>query len=194
MTDITAATETKIRQTLIDVALGRTPADTLLRVDRLLDTNTGLWREDVEIAIHGTRIAFVGPRGSFPGTAHETVSKPGLSAIPAPYRQAAAIDGASRLAVFRHIELPRIAGALSIVLLLRFVDSFMIYTEAFAINAGGPQDATTFVSLELGEDIKSFSYGRAAARAMLDFLIVLAVAWAFIRIRAGRSGTEGFGA
>lgn len=82
MTDITAATETKIRQTLIDVALGRTPADTLLRVDRLLDTNTGLWRENVEIAIHGTRIAFVGPRGSFPGTAHETVSKPGLSAIP----------------------------------------------------------------------------------------------------------------
>jgi len=122
------------------------------------------------------------------------LSYAGLSAIPAPYRQAAAIDGASRLAVFRHIELPRIAGALSIVLLLRFVDSFMIYTEAFAINAGGPQDATTFVSLELGEDIKSFSYGRAAARAMLDFLIVLAVAWAFIRIRAGRSGTEGFGA
>ncbi|WP_240497005.1 sugar ABC transporter permease [Thioclava sp. F1Mire-8] len=109
-----------------------------------------------------------------------------LSAIPASYRQAAAIDGASRLAVFRHIELPRIAGALSIVLLLRFVDSFMIYTEAFTINAGGPQGATTFISLELGEDIRSFTYGRAAARAMLDFLIVLSVAWAFIRIRAGR--------
>ncbi|MFN6005374.1 MAG: carbohydrate ABC transporter permease, partial [Paracoccaceae bacterium] len=78
----------------------------------------------------------------------------GLSAIPPAYRQAAAIDGASRWAVFRFIELPRIAGALAIVLLLRFVDSFMIYTEAFAINAGGPSDATRFLSLELGEEIK----------------------------------------
>ncbi len=104
----------------------------------------------------------------------------GLSAIPPSYHQAAAIDGASRWAVFRYIELPKIAGALAIVFLLRFVDSFMIYTEAFAINAGGPGDATRFLSIELGEEIKGFSYGQAAARATLYFLIVLAVVWAFV--------------
>jgi glycerol transport system permease protein len=104
----------------------------------------------------------------------------GLSAIPAAYAQAAAIDGASRWAVFRYIQLPRIAGALAIVFLLRFVDSFMIYTEAFAINAGGPSDATRFLSLELGEEIKGFSYGQAAARATVYFLMVLAVVWAFV--------------
>jgi glycerol transport system permease protein len=108
------------------------------------------------------------------------LSYAGLSAIPPAYRQAAAIDGASAWAVFRHIELPRLGGALAIVLLLRFVDSFMIYTEAFAINAGGPQDATRFLSIELGEEIKGFSYGQAAARASLYFLIVLAVVWAFV--------------
>ncbi len=112
------------------------------------------------------------------------LSYAGLSAIPEPFRQAAAIDGASRVAVFRHIELPRISGALSIVILLRFVDSFMIYTEAFAINAGGPHDATTFLSLELAADIGSYTYGRAAARAMLNVLIVLTVAWTFVRIRS----------
>ena len=104
----------------------------------------------------------------------------GLSAIPPAYRQAAAIDGASRWAVFRHIELPRIGGALAIVFLLRFVDSFMIYTEAFGINAGGPNDATRFLTLELGEEIKGFSYGQAAARATLYFLMVLTVVWAFV--------------
>jgi glycerol transport system permease protein len=108
------------------------------------------------------------------------LSYAGLSAIPPAYRQAAAIDGASRWAVFRHIELPRLAGALMIVLLL--VDSFMIYTEAFAINAGGPHDATRFLSIELGEEIKGFSYGQAAARATLYFLIVLSVVWAFVTI------------
>lgn len=104
----------------------------------------------------------------------------GLSAIPPAYKQAAAIDGASRWAMFRFIQLPKIAGALAIVFLLRFVDSFMIYTEAFAINAGGPDDATRFLTLELGEEIKGFSYGQAAARATLYFLIVLAVVWAFV--------------
>ncbi len=104
----------------------------------------------------------------------------GLSAIPPAYGQAAAIDGASRWAVFRFIQLPKIAGALAIVFLLRFVDSFMIYTEAFAINAGGPSDATRFLTLELGEEIKGFSYGQAAARATLYFLIVLAVVWSFV--------------
>lgn len=115
----------------------------------------------------------------------------GLSAIPPAFHQAAAIDGASRWAVFRHIELPRIAGALAIVFLLRFIDSFMIYTEAFAINAGGPNDATRFLSIELGEEIKGFSYGQAAARATLYFLMLLCVVWAFVvTTRQPKGGAE----
>ncbi|QEW19595.1 Adenine deaminase [Marinibacterium anthonyi] len=80
--EITAAGEARIRRDLIDVALGRSPADTLLRLDRLLDTHTGLWREAVEVAIAQGRIAYVGPHGSFPGTAVRTVDRPGLSAVP----------------------------------------------------------------------------------------------------------------
>ena len=44
-----------------------------------------------------------------------------LRAIPEPFYQAARIDGASRWAVFRHIELPKMRGVLTIALLLRFV-------------------------------------------------------------------------
>ncbi|WP_068118869.1 adenine deaminase [Tropicimonas marinistellae] len=80
--EITAAGEAALRRDLIDVALGRRPADRLLRVGRLLDTGTGLWRADVEIAIHSGRVAFVGPSGSFPGTALETIEKPDLAAVP----------------------------------------------------------------------------------------------------------------
>lgn len=107
----------------------------------------------------------------------------GLSSIQPAFYQAAAIDSASRWAVFRWIELPQIAGVLWIVVLLRLVDSFMIYTEVMTINAGGPNDATTFLSLELGEDIKAYSYGSAAARAMVDFLFVLTLVWAFVKLR-----------
>jgi glycerol transport system permease protein len=103
----------------------------------------------------------------------------GLSGISFDYYRAAAIDGASRAAVFRYIQLPKISGVLSIAALLRFVDSFMIYTEAFRMNAGGPNGATTFLALDLGEDISAFNYGPAAARASVCFLFVVTVAWMF---------------
>ena len=52
----------------------------------------------------------------------------GLRAIPDAYYQAAAIDGACKFAVFRYIQLPKLRGVLMIAVLLRFMDSFMIYT------------------------------------------------------------------
>ena len=115
----------------------------------------------------------------------------GLSSIQPAYYQAAAVDSATRWAVFRWIELPQISGALWIVLLLRLVDSLMFYTEVRAINAGGPNDATTFLSLELGEDIKAYSYGTSAARAMVDFIFVLTLVWVFVKLRQSGEQTQG---
>ncbi|WP_342070604.1 carbohydrate ABC transporter permease [Yoonia algicola] len=104
-----------------------------------------------------------------------------LTTIPASYYQAAAIDGASPWQVFRHIQLPKLHYVLLMAVLLRFMDSFMIYTEAFPINAGGPDGATMFLAVDLGEEIKAFNYGPSAARSVLYFLIVLTVAWLFTK-------------
>ena len=106
----------------------------------------------------------------------------GLASIPAAQYQAAAIDQASRWQVFRFIELPRLRAVLLMALMLRFMDSFMIYTEAFGINAGGPGAATTFLSLDLGEEIKAFNYGPAAARSVVYFLMTLLIVFAFWRM------------
>ena len=62
---------------------------------------------------------------------------PACKSIPDAYYQAARIDGASRWAVFRYIELPKMRGVLMIAVLLRFMDSFMIYTEPFVVTGGG---------------------------------------------------------
>jgi len=110
----------------------------------------------------------------------------GLAGIAPAYYQAAAIDRASRWHVFRFIELPKLTGALTMALLLRFMDSFMIYTEAFGINAGGPSGATTFLSLDLGEEIKAFNYGPAAARSVVYFVITLLIVNAFWQILSRR--------
>lgn len=79
---IGAADEVAIRQDLVLTALGKRPADMLLRVERLFDVHTRSWREDQEIAIKGRRIAWTGPAGTFPGTAAQRVEKPGLAAVP----------------------------------------------------------------------------------------------------------------
>lgn len=102
-----------------------------------------------------------------------------LTTIPAPYYQTAAIDCASRFQVFRYVQFPKLRSVLLMVLLLRFMDSFMIYTEAFRINAGGPHFATHFLAIDLAEEISAYNYGPAAARSVVYFLMVLSIAWAF---------------
>ncbi|BAN26662.1 carbohydrate ABC transporter permease [Caballeronia insecticola] len=98
----------------------------------------------------------------------------GLRAIPDAFYQAAEIDGASRFAVFRYIELPKMRGVLMIAVLLRFMDSFMIYTEPFVLTGGGPGDSTTFLSQYLTQKaVGQFDLGPAAAFSLIYFLIIL---------------------
>ena len=98
----------------------------------------------------------------------------GLRAIPDAFYQAAEIDGASRFAVFRYIQLPKMRGVLMIAVLLRFMDSFMIYTEPFVLTGGGPGDSTTFLSQYLTQKaVGQFDLGPAAAFSLIYFLIIL---------------------
>jgi glycerol transport system permease protein len=104
----------------------------------------------------------------------------GLRAIPEVYYQAARIDQASRWSVFRHIQLPKLANVLVIGMLLRFMDSFMIYTEPFVLTGGGPGSSTTFLSQSLVQQaIGQFDLGPAAAFSLVYFLIILLVCWVF---------------
>jgi glycerol transport system permease protein len=104
----------------------------------------------------------------------------GLRAIPPAYYQAARIDGASRVAIFRFIELPKLKGVLTIAILLRFMDSFMIYTEPFVLTGGGPGNATTFLSQYLTRlAVGQFDLGPAAAFSIIYFLVILLFSYVF---------------
>jgi glycerol transport system permease protein len=103
----------------------------------------------------------------------------GLQAIPDAFYQAARIDGASRWAVFRFIQLPKLRGVLIIAILLRFMDSFMIYTEPFVLTGGGPGNATSFLSVDLTKMATGFDLGPAAAYSLIYFLVILLFSWLF---------------
>ncbi len=104
----------------------------------------------------------------------------GLTAIQLPFYQAAELDGANKWQVFRLVELPRLRGVLIIAILLRLMDSFMIYTEPFVLTGGGPGDTTTFLSQYLATmAVGQFDLGPAAAFSVIYFLFILLFCWLF---------------
>jgi glycerol transport system permease protein len=108
------------------------------------------------------------------------LSYAGLVSIPEAYYQAAKIDGARQWAVFRYIQLPKLKYVLTIAILLRFMDSFMVYTEVVVLTGGGPGNATTFLSIDLVKTaLGQFDLGPAAAMSLIYFLIVLLLSWLF---------------
>ena len=107
----------------------------------------------------------------------------GLKSIPDAYYQAAKIDQASRWNVFRYIELPKMMGVLMIAVLLRFMDSFMIYTEPFVVTGGGPGSTTTMLSIDLVKmALGQFDLGPAAAFSIMYFLVILLISWVFYTV------------
>jgi glycerol transport system permease protein len=107
----------------------------------------------------------------------------GLVSIPDAYYQAAKIDGAGSWAIFRYIQLPKMKRVLTIAILLRFMDSFNIYTEPFVLTGGGPGNATTLLSIDLAKiALGQFDLGPAAAMSLIYFLIILLFSWIFYTV------------
>lgn len=116
----------------------------------------------------------------------------GLKSIPDAYYQAAKIDQASRWNVFRYIELPKMAGVLMIAILLRFMDSFMIYTEPFVVTGGGPGNATTLLSIDLVKmALGQFDLGPAAAFSIMYYLVILTISYVFYTVMTNMDKQEG---
>jgi len=107
----------------------------------------------------------------------------GLRAIPDAYYQAASIDAASAVSVFRFVELPKLRRVLMIALLLRFMDSFMIYAEPYILTGGGPGTATELMSILLVViAVIQFDLGTAAAFSLIYFLIIQIFSYIFYTV------------
>ena len=96
----------------------------------------------------------------------------GLQSIPVSVYEAARLDGAGPLRLFRDITLPLLAGHLALALLLRTVDTFKLFDKVFAMTGGGPGIATETMSLFVQRHAFRFNeMGLASAAAVLMLLI-----------------------
>ena len=74
--------ETRLRQQLVQVALGREPADLIIRGATILNVFTLQWEPAQDIVIKESRIAWVGPVGLWPGRCDRIISAEGEWAVP----------------------------------------------------------------------------------------------------------------
>jgi multiple sugar transport system permease protein len=110
----------------------------------------------------------------------------GLQNIPVELLEAAEIDGAGRWARFRYVTLPMLSPSLLFNLVIGIIGSFQVFTSAFIMTKGGPQNATLFMVLYLYQTgFNLFKMGYAAALSWLLFVIVLL--FTLVQLKLSRS-------
>lgn len=98
----------------------------------------------------------------------------GLQGVPAELYEAASIDGANSRQRFWQITLPMLTPVIFFNLLIGLIDSFQIFSSAYIMTDGGPQNRTLFYVLYLYRNgFKYFQMGYASALAWVLFIIVL---------------------
>ncbi len=110
----------------------------------------------------------------------------GLQAIPGHLYEAAALDGAGRAAVFRHVTVPSLAPMLLMVSLLTMAGHFQLFAEPYVMTQGGPAERTVTVLYLMYQDgFKWWSLGAASAVAFVLFLLMLGLSLLQARLARG---------
>lgn len=137
------------------------------------------WLEDPNAALFSVVIASVWK--GFPLVMVLVLA--GLQSISADLYEAASLDGANKLNLFRHITLPGLAPILLVTVILETVWWFKHFTIVWLMTAGGPIDATNIVSIAIYRTaFQNFQWGQAAALAAIVFVICLAASMVYRRV------------
>jgi multiple sugar transport system permease protein len=98
----------------------------------------------------------------------------GLQGVPKALNEAAAIDGANTWQRFWNVTVPFISPVIFFNLVIGIIGSFQVFTSAFIITDGGPQDSTLFMVLYIYRNaFEYFKMGYATTLAWLLFLIIM---------------------
>jgi sn-glycerol 3-phosphate transport system permease protein len=112
----------------------------------------------------------------------------GLQAIPEELYESARIDGAGTIACFRYITLPMLSPTLVFATVVLTIVAFESFGQIDILTQGGPLNRTNVLVYSIySEAFRHFNQGVAAARAVILFLIVLALSLAQFRFLEKRT-------
>jgi multiple sugar transport system permease protein len=109
----------------------------------------------------------------------------GLQAIPDDLFEAAALDGASRVQVFRYITWPLLRPSLALALILCVTGSLLAFDQFYILTKGAPDNSTvTVVQLIYREAFQKQNLGTSAAisiMVLVALLVLNAVQFRYLR-------------
>lgn len=111
----------------------------------------------------------------------------GLQAIPGSLYEAARVDGASEVRMFKSITLPLLRPILGLVLIISVIGSFQVFDTISVTTGGGPVNATRVLQVYIYDNAFTqfdFGYASALSVAMLAILMVVT----FVQYRITRAG------
>lgn len=116
----------------------------------------------------------------------------GLLSLPREPFEAAIMDGAGRLRVFRDVTVPLLRPIIALVLLLRAIDAFKEFDKTFILTGGGPGTATDLLSIHIYRvAFRDWDLGYASVCAFMVYAVVLILCTAFHRAMTWQSGARG---
>lgn len=99
-----------------------------------------------------------------------------LQDVPGETVEAARVDGASSLAVVRHIVLPLISPTVLMVSILATIHSLKAFTQVYILTGGGPGYSSTILGYYIYDQaFNAYQIGYASAAAVVMFVLVLAL-------------------
>jgi multiple sugar transport system permease protein len=110
----------------------------------------------------------------------------GLQYLPLEILEAATIDGASKLQLFRYVTFPLLKRLIFLTLVFRIVDAFKAFENIFITTRGGPGYATQ--TLNIYAFLTSFNYfhfGTGAALALIMVFINIILVTILVKIIRG---------
>ena len=142
-----------------------------------------IWLGDRSVALYTILLADVWQWTPFVAI----IMSAGLRTLPAEVYEAAAVDGAGRLQLFRTMTLPLLQPLIIVTVLIRAMDIFKTFDTVYVMTGGGPGDATETASFYTYlQGLRFFSFGYAAALSYIQLAIISVVATILVRrIRRG---------
>ncbi|MCL2042849.1 MAG: sugar ABC transporter permease [Treponema sp.] len=101
----------------------------------------------------------------------------GLKNIPGELYEAARIDGAGPLRMFKSITLPMLSSVIQFNLVLQLIGGFQVFTQGYVITRGGPMNETLFTVQNIYQEaFEGIRMGYASAMSWILFLVVASIA------------------
>lgn len=101
--------------------------------------------------------------------------------------EAARLDGAGPISIFRHIQIPHMGRAISIVVMMETIFLLGVFAEIYVTTAGGPGTVTTNLAFLIYQRaLLAFNVGSASAAGVIAIVLANIMAAFLVRTVARR--------